>query len=642
MATGIVESQLISAAMLQDPLISKLGLTLANGTIIFEDEFGNPKNWYYQTGTGTGPFSYVAGANPLTLSAAGTFIDVSGNDVIPFWYPYSESDNTILQPYFIQVYDQFGTFQFPRTNFPFTAGGKLPVINYQTLDNLIINNRFWRNVGTVTMAAATPISNVWTYQYNDIGTYYYQTLAPNQHDGFSMPDINFIKNNYTAADTITFTTFPLTSGGSLTNDIQPEFYINHTCSSAGTGESLKVYQFPISLHVNTLNSVDATFSIQAQAVGSSQDLTFYIYQFLGTGVASGSPILIGTGAVTITTTWTQYPLAFTFPATNGLTLSSTGDDALYLQIAMPLNSQCNINFTLPSIYLGNTVPQNSFSSYDVIDGIVNTPRTGDVRTSLNTFYPYGWQPMDNATIGNTNSSGSNIGAQYWPLYNLLWQSFDAYNTGTANPIAQMFSSPGAGAMPIGYGATAYADWLAGNSILLTNMLGRVILGTVPVPALGGGFTTTFTASSNIITTTNNVAFYNGMPVTFTGTSTLSTSLIYYVTAFNGTTSFGLSTTFAQAMTRSSNVTVASDSGIVIGSLVGTIEGEYAHAQLPVEVGVHSHASLAGSFVTTSGSVAVPGSGAGLGSALTTANNQASVTPMNVTQPGVYMNIFIKL
>jgi hypothetical protein len=474
----VIDSQLISSPTLQDLIVSKLGIALSNGIITFyESDMITLKNWYYQSGTGEGPFTYLAGPNPMVLSAAGTFVDVNGNDVIPFWNPWSETDPTISQPYFIKVQDQYGIEEFIRSNFPFGAngngsGGGGTTGGVQTLDNFVLNNRFWRNIGPTTFNAST-LSNNFTTAYNSSGNYYYVTLAPSQNDGFSMPDFNYIKDNNTATEAITFTPFPATAGQTLTNDITPEYYINHTTTVAGTGETLKTYQFPISFHVETLDSVPATFTIQGMTVTGNPTITFSIYQFLGTGVASVSPPVVK-GTITLTNTWQKWPLTFTFPSTVGQILSGTGDDALYLQINMPRNTLCNLNFTLPTIVLGSILPTNSFQTYDQIDTIIAKPRTGDVRSSLNNVYYFGWIPMNNGSIGNAlsnvaagASASTRANIDTWPLFNLLWNAVGATN-------APLYTSSG---VLTSYGASAYADFNANNRIQVTPSLGQVIAGT---------------------------------------------------------------------------------------------------------------------------------------------------------------------
>ena len=518
---NLVVDQLVTDNDLQEVLFSKIGVPLAAGVVTFyrQQDMTTLKNVYYLNGTGSPYVSsdFVAAPNPMVLSATGSTVDVNGNDVLLFYYPYLDQDPLCdpnqFDPYFITVYDANGQFQFSRSYFPFVpgeGGGPSPGPVIPTLDNYLINNRFWRNIGAYnpTGFAAGTLSSSWTTQYALAGTIYYQTLAPSQHDGFSMPDFNYIKNvNGSSTETISFLKFPGASSEVISNDIQPEFYINHHCVSDTSGSTLKAYQFPISLHLATLANQPWTFTIQGQCTSGNPNIQINIYQFAGTGVISPMPLF--SGQITLTSTWEKYFLFGSFPGTALITPSATNDDAYYIQIAMPTgtdsgspNAQTNINFCLPSIYLSNSlneVPTNNFQTYDQIDSIIAAPRTGDIKNSLSTFYPYGWVPMSGGTlcnIGAVTVPTNEIGIIYqasdgWQLFYLLWTLFKAYDNAGVNPVAQMYSNIG---VAVAYGASAYADWVAVKQLAVTNTMGRMLLGTVPPLALPVVYNSLFTAS----------------------------------------------------------------------------------------------------------------------------------------------------
>jgi hypothetical protein len=439
---------LIAAAILQDGFVEKDGTPMSAGVITcYRDNSRTTlKNWYYQSSNfadASGNYTFSPLPNPLTLSAAGTICDINGVDTIPFFYPYDENDQTQPQPYYITIVNYAQTNQITRPNFPYNPQEE-DNTGEGSVDNFIINNVFWRNAGTVNLQAVTQ-----------------QVVCPSQHDGFQFPDIQFIKNNTNGQDTLTFTKFPLSSQPILTGDITPEYYINHTCSNAPTGETQKMYQFPISLHVNTLNAVQFTCTIQAQNVGGTapgeNTINLFIFQDTGTGTATIPPSLIG--SITLNPAWTKYEFTNVFPNTGGITLSQVGNDALYLQVQMPLNINCSINFTKPSIYLIDTAPTNSFQTYDQIDPIINGFRTGDIRTSLNSFAPYGWVPANDGTIGSASSGATTrANVDTWPLYELIWGAVsDTY-------------APVSG----GRGVSAYADFIANKPMALTKTLSRFI------------------------------------------------------------------------------------------------------------------------------------------------------------------------
>lgn len=624
---------LIAAPMLQDYLVDKDGTPMALGTITcYQDNSRTTlKNWYYQSGT-PGNYTYIKLPNPLTLSAAGTICDLNGVDTIPFFYPYSELDDNEVQPYYITIVNAALTNEITRSNFPFLPpSGNAPSTS-NSFDNYIINNEFWRNIGTMSLTNTL-----------------LATVAPSQHDGFNNPDITFQKNITGGQDTVTFMQFPLTTTPILDGDITPEFYLNHTCSNTPTGETQKAYYFPISLHVNTLASVPFTATIQGQNIGGTAPgqniINLYIYQFTGTGTTSPAPFLIG--SISLTTAWQKYEFSSIFPPTAGLTLGAGGDDALYLVVQMPLDMNCSINFAKPSIYLSQTVPTNNFQTYDQIDSIISSPRTGDMRTSLNSFYPFGWVPMDDGTLGNASSNATARAAQdTWPLFNLLWNSFAPYNQGTTNPLAQMFNSSG---VAIAYGASAIADFSANNAISLTKTLGKVLLGTVPVTKLGSLNTSTFTSAANAITASHNMALFNGAPVYFPSPNAslpggLSVGVVYYVANFNGANIFNLASSFTNAI-QGTILTFGSGSGTINAKLAGTFEGEYAHTQLLNEMINHTHglSGFAGLANNAPSAAGITDVGTFAGSTVTLGvTGYSAQSPFNVTQPGVFFNMYMKL
>lgn len=664
----INQNLLIAAPVLQDILMDKTGIPMAAGTITcyHDNSRTTLKNWYYQTGT-PGNYTYITLPNPLTLSAAGTITDANGVDTIPFFYPYSETNENTPDPYYITIVNQSQTNQITRANFPFIPSTGSNVTTINTFNNLIVNNCFWRNrlPNTLNVSPYSSITLNSVMALNSL-SFYAAIVAPSQHDGFRSPEIQFVKNNLSGSDVLTFTPFPLANSQPINDYIVPEYYINHVCNSPGTGEIVKCYQFPISLHINTLANVPFTFSIQAQNAGGtgtgSNVITINILQDTGTGTTP--PTVTQIQQFTLATGWDKYTSTGTFPGTAGLSLGNGADDALYLQIQMPLNVACSINFTKPSLFLTQgIVPNNDFQTYDQVDTIINSPRTGDIRTSINKFYPYGWLPLNNGTIGSNATSvyaTSRANADTWPLFNLLWNSFNSFSTGTsssgANPICPMFNSS---STQVGYGpsisTSAISDWNNGNVISLTQAMGKVILGTVPVSALLSTYnlaiTAVGTASSNLqFTVASTSTMFVGQPIYFNSTGTYPGTIVstgvYYVMNITSTT-FQVSISFANALAgTATGGTSTSYTGSLSGilQLAGTFEGEYAHTQLLTELASHNHALSSGNFVSTaSSSTAVSTGGVTVfqGQSSTTATTGNS-TPFNVTQPGTFYNMYIKL
>lgn len=659
----IDKTKFVSAPVLQNYLVDKTGIPMAFGAVTLYHDNARTilKNWYYQIGA-PGSYDYLPLPNPLTLSAAGTICDVNGVDTLPFFYPWDENDESLRDAYYIVIQNAAQTNQITRANFPYGFAGGGNITTTDTFNNLIVNNGFWRNIQPNTLKV-TPFTSV-TVQGNSslMGSGPYSLIvAPSQHDGFRMPDIEFIITANSGTDKITFTPFPLSLSQPISNTISPEFYINHTCTATGSGT--KYYQFPISLHVNTLEGVTFTGSIQAQNVTGSGIMTISILQDTGTGGGASVTELVNT--FNLNTSWQTYNFGSTFPSTLGLTLGDGADDGLYLLIGLDdTEANLNLNFTAPTLYLTNNVlPTNEFKTYDQVDAIINSPRTGDLRTSINDFYPYGWVPMNGGTISNAASTSANIAranADCWQLYSLLWSKFSPYANGTSNPLGQLITGA---STPVAYGASAYADFIAAKAMVLTQTMGKVLMGTVPVSALLTANKTTFTASSSsglLITTANTVNYFNGMTIVFSNTggalpTGLSANIVYYVGAFNGTNTFKVATSFANAIAQTfiAFTNAGSGTNTVTGSLGGSFTGESQHTQLLNELANHQHKPGPAATIT---SIYGTGTGLGLtagtfnfGSALTTGlidgdgvTSYGTQVPFNITQSGAFMNIYIKL
>lgn len=360
------------------------------------------------------------------------------------------------------------------------GGGGGNVTTYIDLENLVLNNTFWRHAGTdnVPMTTSTLM-----------------TLAPGAHNGFSgniastngspAPDITFIKNNMTATDTITFNTFTLGSN-QLTGDVTPQYYLNYACTNNPTGELYKNVQFAICSGAQNLSNQTVTGKIWAQWTSGTPQLTISWRQFYGDGTSASADQITSTTITLISTDnlWHSYPIALPIPSAAGKSLGQCGNDGLFLEIGFPLGVPCNISFTKPAVYLGTLgglTPTEDFHSNEQIESQANDWRTGDVRSSLNAFAPFGWAIMNDGTIGSLLSlATARADRDTFPLYNLLWNLFNSNQT-----LAPMYAAginPAVGPS-MAYGVSAIADFSANNQLQLTKTAGRM-LGAVGTPSSG--------------------------------------------------------------------------------------------------------------------------------------------------------------
>jgi hypothetical protein len=617
---------LIAAPMLQDAFVDKDGSPMSAGIVTcYQDNSRTTlKNWYYQSSNfadNEGQYSFSALPNPLTLSAAGTICDINGVDTIPFFYPVSENDETVPQPYYITIVNAASTNQITRPNFPYNPSDLNPQAE-GSVQNYIINNVFWRNAGTVNLTNVTQM-----------------VVCPSQHDGFQYPDIQFIKTNTSGDDTLTFTQFPESASSALTGDITPEFYINHACSNTPTGETQKCYQFPISLHLATLNGVGFTLTIQAQNMGGSGTgqnvINLFILQDTGTGTTPPAAKLIQT--ITLNPGWTKYTFTNTFPVNEGLTLSGAGNDAFYLQVQMPLNASCSINFTRPSLYLNSSAPTNDFSTYDQIDAVINSPRVGDMRQTLNSFSPFGWVPMNDGSIGSAASAATtrnNIDT--WALYRLIY-------TAVLNnwaPVSGGRTAPG------NTTAAAYTDFTGNKTLTLPRALGRVLMGENGATTTPQTFTTNYAGSHFNLTVTASGQYPTGTPVQVTNSggalpSNLAANTVYYVINVNATT-IELATTLDNAYA-GTHIDIGSDSTgtSTVQNALGAYVGESAHVLVKAELPdpLTTTADMVNATVTGGAVPLIKGDTSYSTGAV---SNQGGNQGHNTVQPSTLMNIFVKL
>lgn len=637
---NIDENLLISAPILQDYLVDKdTGFPLAAGVVTFfrDKQRQILKNWYYQC-TNFAPYQFCAGPNPATLTGVGTFADANGNDVIPFFYPFSEDDKDQSDPYFVRVENSNAELQFTRANFPFVPSTPPPSTSVPTLENYLINNEFWRNFGSMNLATPDNTTLI------AAKTYYYQTLAPGAHDGFSIPDIVMIKDATGATETLTFKTFHST-GERLTFDITPEYFLEWNCSAFGS-DTLKGVLFPLQLHIEALENETATVTFHAKSVSGSANnfIELQILQFTGTGSSASS--FIFKQSFTLNTSWNKYTsIPFNLPDADNLVLGKGGDDALYVLFSFPTSQDFVIDFAKPQLYLSNTVPTNQYDTYDQIDPIINDFRTGDIRTSLNSFQPFGWVQMNDGVISNsgsitppTNIPLARANIDTWPLFSLIWNNVN-------NTFAPIYTSAGAVSTR---GASAIADWTANKQLQLTLSLGRSLLG-LPITT---GIVSNFNTGTGVFTvgTPFGSYLYVGSPLYLTGTipSAFTANQIYYAIPINAT-SFKLAATYADALT-STAITggTAGTPPFNANVALGGVFGEAQHIQLPGEVGAHAHGPPTGSggqFIAT-GNDGASTRGSGVTTIFATgsltADNTPNSAPFNIVQPSVYYNIFMKL
>lgn len=405
------------------------------------------------------PAGTIPWTNPILFDANGT----EG----PFYWAVDSSH--LDETYYIEVYDSDDNLLWTQDDYyPPGDGGGGNAVTYVATDNLIANNVFIDHIDDT--ANPTNVTNLVIASANHKGfTPDLVNPISTSTGGTVGPDTRFVKNNTNATDQITFIDFPL-SDGPLTDDVTPQQYLRYQCTNSPAAETYKAFQFPVCQKVKNLAGREVTFTVWAKCGSGTENITAYTRQYFGTGGSPTAEARTSFATYGLTTTWTKQITSFVMPSVVGVTLSSTDDDALYIQLEMPLGEPCDIWFTKPSLYVGSIDPGEDFDTYDNIYSITNNPRTGSIMTSLMTSPPRGWLAMDDKSIGTVGSSASGrANKDCFQLYKTIWD-------GVSDAFAPVST---------GRGASAVADFVAGKTLTLPLSLGRALAGS----GSGAGLTT---------------------------------------------------------------------------------------------------------------------------------------------------------
>lgn len=407
----------------------------------------------YQDQGGTIPWT-----NPVLFDLNGT----QG----PFYWTV-DTDN-LDDTYYLEAYDSDNNLLWTVDDFaPPGSGGGGTVTTYIPIVNYITNNQFINHIddyaGDIAPNNSLPTNLV---------------IAPSNHKGFTPalnapvvgtygvlgPDIRFVKNNTNASDNIYFPEFALASYP-LTGDVTPVDYVRYECTNSPASETYKSFQFPITQKVKNMSNQTTTFGFWGAVSATPTDVNIYVRQFFGSGTSASAEVRTLVGTASLTTTWTWFPFSLSIPSVAGKSLGTPGqttnDDALYIQIDMPLGIPCDIYFTKPALFLGNIDPELEFDSYDQIDAVNQTPRTGDIKAGYWTSAPGGWIAMDDGSIGNAGSGATNRENQ---------DTFQLYKT-VYDAVSDTYA-------PVSGGRTGNAinDFIAGKTLTLPRALGRALAG----------------------------------------------------------------------------------------------------------------------------------------------------------------------
>lgn len=518
----------------------------------------------------------------------------------PFYFQFDSANPDDL--YYLEIRDSQGVLQWTIDNFSPSGSGGSVVTTTTSIQNLIVNNVLWRHNNN----SPDPL----------VSTQYF--IAPGASAGASSAsgiyhfDIVFYKNNLAATDKIEIVDFVL-GDDPIPGKITPDCYLKYACTNSPVGETFKQINYLVSNGVQSLSDIDVCGSIVARSNSGSTDLTIYVVQFFGSGTGASDPVLTVLGNLTLTSDFQEFDLQASIPSASGKVIGKGGNDGIYYVVSYPIGVACDIDYYSPTLYLGTQVPQTEYLTKDMIDSVISSPRTGDMKMGYSNFNPGGWLIMNDTTFGGHGSAGTQRqNNDTWPLFSNLWAS-------TSNTYVPVFNSAG---VPVSRGATAIADFDNLYSIALPKALGRVMAGANPNFAF---ITKYFTASGSTLIINDSSPYLTGDQVIFESSGSLPSPLSpgtpYYLIVYSPTV-VAVASTLDFAIAGSALLLTTPGSGVMF------FTATLAAHNLAQYVGEYSHLGSVSGPIAPFTPGAVPFSGG------------ASYT--NVTQPTTFVNYWIKL
>jgi hypothetical protein len=314
---------------LEEYFVDKVtGLPLAAGIVTFyKDQARTIKKPVYQL-TGTAPnYTYTALANPLTLSAVGTFANDTGNDISVYAYPFDSAGSVEL--YYVTVTDKDGVAQFVREAVPNYSQADT---QSQDLFNFMPNGQFLLH--TDIPETDTTVAGEITAGITDIA-----------YGGWTFER----PGGSTATDIVTFERFN-SAGTNPTGD--PRYGLRVNCEIPGSGDTFKDIRVKFA-NVNKFSSATQEYTLSFTAKsnsGSSLTATANVYKYFGSDGPTATTTTIGT--VSITTSYKIFNIPFVFGAE--LPFGTLDDDFVQVCLSLP-NTISDITVTDFVLCKGNQV-----------------------------------------------------------------------------------------------------------------------------------------------------------------------------------------------------------------------------------------------------------------------------------------------
>lgn len=306
---------------------------LTAGQVFFFSDISRttPKDIYALTGSPPN-YSFSPISQPITLNSDGTFSDNMGDNIIPFFYPFTgtpEENTGVAELYFVQVYNSGNVFQWSRQAWPpnsFTNNGG-ETINDTTLLNYIPNGQLLFH-NDVPFVEANQVGEIVTTPF---------VLGPG---GFE-----FQRAADTSTDLVTFERI----GAFTSNPIaSPRYWTRVNCQIpiAMSYKRIVIKFADVNKFCSTLLGNNYTFAFTAQ----SNDLsTFAInatfIKNYGTAGSAEVSIPITLNLSTVNNSSQLFYGSFSPGDNNTQTIGPDNDDYCYLSIDLPTDASFDLLIT---------------------------------------------------------------------------------------------------------------------------------------------------------------------------------------------------------------------------------------------------------------------------------------------------------
>ncbi|MFA6080758.1 MAG: hypothetical protein WC753_04780 [Candidatus Gracilibacteria bacterium] len=297
------------------------GLPLSGGFVYFyRDEDRNvPKEVYQLSGTQQN-YTYTVLPNPCQLSSVGTFQDGSGNDILPYYYPFDVQGNIDL--YYVEVYDSDMVLQFTREGWPNYTEANVEAD--QDITNFVPNGQFLLHNDAPDNDPLSGAQVATTVAYGGtIGTMEVYEIA---QGGWT-----FERNQgSTATDSVTFQRY----GSSVQQPTgNPRYAVKIATTLAGSDTAKDLcLTFP---DVNTFSSDNLEYNLYFQGQTSSGDITAEIYIRKYFGAGGSASIEENITSVLLQPSIGAYNTTLLFGTNETYTIGTGDDDFVQVIIRLP-------------------------------------------------------------------------------------------------------------------------------------------------------------------------------------------------------------------------------------------------------------------------------------------------------------------